>query len=54
MGIAWRESPEELVGLLRRHGLAPDRVDKVDTALACASRPSTSTSTARAPTTWRG
>lgn len=32
MGIAWRESPEVLVGLLRRHGLAPDRVDNVDVA----------------------
>ncbi|WP_444947606.1 hypothetical protein [Micromonospora ureilytica] len=32
MGITWRESPEELVGLLRLHGLTPDRVDNVETA----------------------
>ncbi len=32
MGIAWRESPEELVGLLRHHGLTPDRVNNVGTA----------------------
>lgn len=32
MGIAWRESPEVLVGLLRRHGLARDRVDDIDKA----------------------
>ncbi|MEU4338088.1 hypothetical protein AB0F59_26110 [Micromonospora lupini] len=32
MGIAWREAPDELVGLLRQHGLTPDRVDNVETA----------------------
>ena len=32
MGIAWRDSAEELAGLLRRHGLDPDRVDTVETA----------------------
>ncbi|MCG5443034.1 hypothetical protein NIE79_000824 [Micromonospora sp. NIE79] len=32
MGIAWRESPEELVGLLRLHGLTPDRVNNVKSA----------------------
>lgn len=32
MGIVWRDSPEELVGLLRRHGLTPDRVDNVEAA----------------------
>ncbi|MGC4759119.1 hypothetical protein [Micromonospora trifolii] len=32
MGITWRESPEELVGLLRLHGLTPDRVNNVETA----------------------
>ncbi|MGI5522459.1 hypothetical protein ACQEUX_16090 [Micromonospora sp. CA-259024] len=32
MGIAWRNSPEELVGLLRRHGLTPERVDNVEAA----------------------
>lgn len=32
MGIAWRESPEDLVGLLRLHGLTPDRVDNVEIA----------------------
>ena len=32
MGVAWRDSPEELIGLLRRHGLSPDRVDDVEAA----------------------
>ncbi|WP_433652065.1 hypothetical protein ACQP2C_06215 [Micromonospora zamorensis] len=32
MGVTWRESPEELVGLLRLHGLTPDRVNNVETA----------------------
>ncbi|MEU2667211.1 hypothetical protein [Micromonospora sp. NPDC007220] len=32
MGIAWRDSPEELVVLLRRHGLTPDQVDNVEAA----------------------
>jgi hypothetical protein len=32
VGIAWRDSPEVLVGRLRQHGLAADRVDNVDMA----------------------
>lgn len=32
MGIWWRDSPQELAGLLRRHGLTPDQVTSVETA----------------------
>jgi hypothetical protein len=32
VGIAWRDSPQELAGLLRRHGMDPDRVDNVQAA----------------------
>jgi hypothetical protein len=32
VGVAWRDSPGVLVGLLRVYGLAPDRVDDVDKA----------------------
>lgn len=32
MRIAWHESPEELAGLLRRHGLTPERVGDVEAA----------------------
>jgi hypothetical protein len=32
VGIAWRDSPQELLRLLRQHGLGPDRVDNVETA----------------------
>jgi hypothetical protein len=32
VGIAWRDSPESLVGLLRLHGLVPERVDNVEAA----------------------
>jgi hypothetical protein len=32
MGIAWRDSPKALIGLLCRHGLAPERVDDVEAA----------------------
>jgi len=32
VGIVWRDAPEVLAGLLRRHGLDPDRVDNVDVA----------------------
>lgn len=32
MGIAWRDSPNVLAELLRKHGLSPDRVDNVETA----------------------
>jgi hypothetical protein len=32
VSIAWRDSPEELAKLLRRHGLTPDRVDNVEAA----------------------
>lgn len=32
MGISWRDSPDELAGLLRRHRLTPERVDDVDAA----------------------
>jgi hypothetical protein len=32
VGIAWRDAPRELAGLLRRRGLEPDRVDNVRAA----------------------
>ncbi|MFF0102971.1 hypothetical protein ACFYO8_26955 [Micromonospora sp. NPDC005257] len=32
MGIAWRNSPEGLIALLRRHGQDPERVDDVGAA----------------------
>ncbi|GAA1645255.1 hypothetical protein [Actinoplanes couchii] len=34
MAIAWRDSPEALVEILRRRGLDPDRVDNVEAAWA--------------------